>query len=109
MRSASLTDWRRFSGAPPDEELMSAAADGTLLEESVLLEQTERMLSHPRAKNFYEGFISQWMHLKRLDSVGLSALRFFLHHRCLSSFREAGAGRVFQNSGGGKSIISEPN
>ena len=63
---------------PPDEELMSAAADGTLLEESVLLEQTERMLSHPRAKNFYEGFISQWMHLKRLDSVGLST-RFFLH------------------------------
>ena len=63
---------------PPDEELMSAAADGTLLEESVLLEQTERMLSHPRAKKFYEGFISQWMHLKRLDSVGLST-RFFLH------------------------------
>ena len=44
----------------------------------ILLEQTERMLGHPRAKEFYEGFISQWMHLKRLDSVGLST-RFFLH------------------------------
>ena len=63
---------------PPDEELMKVAADGSLLDEAVLLEQTERMLSHLRAKEFYEGFISQWMHLKRLDGVGLST-RFFLH------------------------------
>ena len=63
---------------PPDEELMRVAADGSLLEEAVLLEQTERMLGHPRAKEFYEGFITQWMHLKRLESVGLST-RFFLH------------------------------
>lgn len=63
---------------PPDEELMRVAANGSLLEEEILLEQTERMLGHPRAKEFYEGFISQWMHLKRLDSVGLST-RFFLH------------------------------
>ena len=64
---------------PPDEELMRVAKDGSLLDEGVLLEQTERLLSHPRAKEFYEGFISQWMHLKRLDSVGLST-RFFLHY-----------------------------
>ena len=63
---------------PPDEELMRVAADGSLLEEAILLEQTERLLGHPRAKEFYEGFISQWMHLKRLDSVGLSS-RFLLH------------------------------
>ena len=64
---------------PPDEELMAAAADGSLLDEAVLLEQTERLLGHPRAKEFYEGFISQWMHLKRLDSVGLSS-RFLVHY-----------------------------
>lgn len=63
---------------PPDEELMRVAADGLLLEEEILLEQTERMLGHPRAKEFYEGFITQWIHLKRLESVGLST-RFFLH------------------------------
>jgi len=63
---------------PPDEELMRVTADRSLLDETVLLTQTERMLSHPRAKEFYEGFASQWMHLKRLDSVGLST-RFFLH------------------------------
>ena len=64
---------------PPDEELMRVAADGSLLDDAVLLEQTERLLSHPRAKEFYEGFISQWMHLKRFDSVGLSS-RFLLHY-----------------------------
>jgi len=64
---------------PPDEELMRVAADGSLLDEAILLEQTERMLGHPRAKEFYEGFISQWMNLKRLDSVGLSS-RFLLHY-----------------------------
>ena len=64
---------------PPDEELIRVAADGSLLDEAVLLEQTERMLSHPRSKEFYEGFISQWMHLKRFHSVGLSS-RFLLHY-----------------------------
>ena len=64
---------------PPDEELMRVAMDGSLLDEAVLLEQTDRLLSHPRAKEFYEGFISQWMHLKRLDNVGLSS-RFLLHY-----------------------------
>ena len=49
---------------PPDEELMSVAADGSLLNKAVLLRQTERMLSHPRTKEFYQGFASQWMHLK---------------------------------------------
>ena len=58
---------------------MRVAMDGSLLDEAVLLEQTDRLLSHPRAKEFYEGFISQWMHLKRLDSVGLNS-RFLLHY-----------------------------
>ena len=64
---------------PPDEELMGVAVDGSLLDEAVLLEQTERLLSHPRANEFYWGFTSQWMHLSRLDSVGLSS-RFLVHY-----------------------------
>ena len=63
---------------PPDDELMKAAADGSLLNEAILLKQTDRMLDHPRSKELHRGFISQWMHLKRLDSVGLSS-RFLLH------------------------------
>ena len=79
---------------PPDEELMRVAADGSLLDEVILLEQTERMLGHSRAEEFYEGFITQWMHLKRLESVGLSTRFFPPLHRCLPSIREAGAGGV---------------
>jgi len=75
---ANRLSWFLWSG-PPDDELMAAAVDGSLLDEAVLLKHAERMLSHRRANKFYEGFISQWMHLKRLDSVGLST-RFHLHY-----------------------------
>ena len=63
---------------PPDQELLELARNGSLLKKSVLLEQTERLLSNARAENFHKGFISQWMHLDRLDSVGINT-RFHLH------------------------------
>ncbi len=63
---------------PPDGELLRLAKDGSLLQSNVLAQQVDRMLESPRAERFLEGFMSQWMHLKRLDSVGLST-RFFLH------------------------------
>ena len=75
---ANRLAWFLWSG-PPDDELMGVAADGSLLDEAVLLAQTERMLSHPRANEFYQGFTSQWMHLSRLDETGLSS-RFLLHY-----------------------------
>ena len=75
---ANRLAWFLWSG-PPDDELMGVAADGSLLDEAVLLAQTERMLSHPRANEFYQGFTSQWMHLSRFDETGLSS-RFLLHY-----------------------------
>ena len=63
---------------PPDKELLELARNGSLLEKPVLLKQTERLMSHARAENFHKGFISQWMHLDRLDSVGINT-RFHLH------------------------------
>ena len=63
---------------PPDQELLQLASNGSLLKKSVLLEQTERLLSNARAENFLKGFISQWMHLGRLDGVGINT-RFHLH------------------------------
>ena len=63
---------------PPDQELLELAKNGSLLKKSVLLEQTERLLSNARAENFHKGFISQWMHLDRLDGVGINT-RFHLH------------------------------
>ena len=66
-----------WSGSP-DQELLELARNGSLLNKSVLLEQAERLMSNARAKNFHKGFISQWMHLDRLDGIGLSS-RFYLH------------------------------
>ena len=63
---------------PPDQELLKLARNGSLLEKPVLLKQTERLMSHARAENFHKGFISQWIHLDRLDSVGINT-RFHLH------------------------------
>jgi hypothetical protein len=31
------------------------------------------MLDSPRAENFFQGFMAQWMHLKRFDAVGLDS------------------------------------
>ncbi len=63
---------------PPDQALLKLASNGSLLEKSVLLEQTERLMSNVRAENFHKGFMSQWMHLDRLDGVGINT-RFHLH------------------------------
>ena len=38
---------------PPDQELLELASNGSLLKNSVLLEQTERLLSNARAENFH--------------------------------------------------------
>ena len=63
---------------PPDQELLKLARNGSLLKKSVLMEQAERLMSNARAENFHKGFISQWMHLDRLDGVGINT-RFHLH------------------------------
>lgn len=58
---------------PPDEELLSLAKNGRLLEPDVLQQQVDRMLESPRAEHFFAGFMSQWVHLKRFDSLSLDS------------------------------------
>jgi len=53
--------------ASPDEELVGLAKEGRLLDDTVLHEQTERMLRDPKARRFIEGFTHQWLDMKRLD------------------------------------------
>jgi len=64
--------------SPPDEELRRLAGDASILDPNVLSQQVERMLADPRAAHFYRGFMSQWIHLKRLDQIGLDS-RLHLH------------------------------
>jgi len=53
--------------APPDEELLSLAADGKLLTQ--LPKQVRRLLADDRAADFAAGFTGQWLELSKLDLV----------------------------------------
>lgn len=59
--------------SPPDEELRQLATRGELLQPAVLEQQVDRMLESPHAEHFFEGFMSQWAHLKRFGSLSLDS------------------------------------
>jgi hypothetical protein len=48
----------------PDKELMELAESKKLQNESVLIQQTKRMLSDPRAQSLVNGFGQQWLKLR---------------------------------------------
>lgn len=52
---------------PPDENLLSAAQDGSLLRPANIGAQVERMLDDPRSAAFIENFSAQWLDLKHID------------------------------------------
>ena len=57
----------------PDEELRQLAESGEILQPTVLEQQVDRMLESPLAEHFFEGFMSQWAHLDRFDSLSLDS------------------------------------
>ena len=56
-------------GAPPDETLRLAAANGGLLDGDDLMRQARRMLSDPRARALGSRFAGQWLRLQDLYKV----------------------------------------
>ncbi len=53
----------------PDDELLQVAARGRLREPAVLERQVRRMLADARARALVDGFATQWLGLRRLQSV----------------------------------------
>ena len=53
----------------PDEELLRAAASGSLHEPAVLERQVRRMLEDTRAAALVENFAGQWLKLRELDDA----------------------------------------
>ena len=49
--------------SPPDAELLTAAADGSLASTAVLVEQAERMRADPRASRLAIEFGTHWLHV----------------------------------------------
>ncbi len=53
----------------PDAELTQLAAEKRLHEPAVVREQVKRMIADPRARQFVENFVGQWMRVRDFDSV----------------------------------------
>jgi hypothetical protein len=53
----------------PDAELTQLAAEKRLRADGMLRAQVQRMLADPRARQFVENFVGQWMRVREFDSV----------------------------------------
>ena len=55
--------------SPPDEELISVAAEARLHEPAVLEKQTRRMLADSRSKSLAKNFAGEWLYLRNLKTL----------------------------------------
>jgi hypothetical protein len=60
----------------PDDELLAAAADGSLLRDDGLDAQVERMLDDPRARSLVDDLAGQWFDLRDVALVAPDAVMF---------------------------------
>jgi hypothetical protein len=74
----------------PDAELLQLAAQKRLREPGVLRAQVKRMLADPRARQFVENFVGQWMHVREFDTVMVDTRQYKDYDDALreASFRE---------------------
>lgn len=63
---ASRLSYFMWSSAP-DDALLDAAEDGSLLDVEELKKQVDRMLDDPRSEGFVESFAGQWLYTRALD------------------------------------------
>ncbi|MCR9199588.1 MAG: DUF1592 domain-containing protein [Planctomycetaceae bacterium] len=61
-------------GGPPDEKLLTAAAEGTLSRQ--LSAHVDRMLSDDRARQHSQRFLNDWLHLDRLNNLQPNGERY---------------------------------
>ena len=73
----------------PDDELLAAAAGGTLSDPAVLERQVRRMLGDDRARALTANFVGQWLQLRNLDAVPGRP-------RCCSPTSTRGCGEAFR-------------
>jgi hypothetical protein len=53
----------------PDDELLAAAAQGTLHDAAILEQQVRRMLADAKSEALVQNFVTQWLNLRLLDGV----------------------------------------
>jgi hypothetical protein len=62
--------------APPDQELLDAAAAGKLADRDQVARQAERMLADPRARFKVRAFLFHWLRLEATRDLSRDATRF---------------------------------
>jgi cytochrome c553 len=72
--ASKLSFW--LWGEPPDEKLLAAGADGTLLDPAVLRAEAARLLADRRAGRFVDRFIDEGWHLDKFDQVAIDRARY---------------------------------
>ena len=77
--------------SPPDAQLRTLAAAGTLHEPKVLREQTERLLADPRSSRFVDTFTDYWLDLRKAganDPDNLLYPDYYLDDHLVESARD---------------------
>ncbi|MDB5385060.1 MAG: hypothetical protein JWM11_706 [Planctomycetaceae bacterium] len=74
----------------PDDELFALAEQHQLNQPDVLRQQVERLLKHPKAADFTENFVGQWLGLREIDATEPSQIVYpeFDHLLKVSMIRE---------------------
>jgi len=74
----------------PDDELFTLAEQQKLSQPDVLRQEVERLLANPRAADFTENFVGQWLGLREIDATEPSQLVYpeFDHLLKVSMIRE---------------------
>jgi Protein of unknown function (DUF1592)/Protein of unknown function (DUF1588)/Protein of unknown function (DUF1587)/Protein of unknown function (DUF1595)/Protein of unknown function (DUF1585) len=58
-----------LTGAGPDDQLLSAAAAGSLATEAGLLAETDRLLADPRSADLFVHFANEWWEIEALPTL----------------------------------------
>ena len=77
-------------GSMPDESLLAAAEDGSILRPAVLRKQAERLLTDARSQGFVTGFTDSWLALRDLGSMppDRGQFRHFYHYDLDAAMRQ---------------------
>ena len=67
-------------GSIPDDELLSHARDGTILDANVYESQVRRLLESPKSKSVAENFARQWLRLDQLITAVPDFDRFQIYY-----------------------------
>ena len=72
-------------GEPPDERLLTACAEGGLLDDTVLQAEVDRMFVDPRTRQFVDNFVTEAWHLDGFDRIAVDAKRYAFYDPELES------------------------